>query len=320
MTEAETPVRSERLVAVVGATGTGKSALALELATRLDGEIVGADAMQLYRGMDIGTAKVPMHERRGIPHHLIDVLDPVEEATVAAYQRDARAAIQEIRRRGATPILVGGSGLYVSSVIQDFRFPPSDPAVRERLETELAAVGPAAMHARLAAVDPAAAGRVDPANGRRIVRALEVVELTGAFTPGLLDGGAGWIPTTVLVLEAQRAELVARLDERVLEMWRDGLVEEVRGLLELGSGLGQTASRAIGYAQALAELGGKIDTQEAIAETQALTRRYARRQVSWFRRYRSADALEVVRLDAAGPDLLQAALGALSHASGRMGA
>ncbi|CAN5185592.1 tRNA (adenosine(37)-N6)-dimethylallyltransferase MiaA [soil metagenome] len=277
------------LVAVVGATGTGKSELALDLADRLmardlPAEIVNADAMQLYRGMDIGTAKLPVAERRGIPHHLLDVLDPTEEASVARYQADAREAIAGILGRDAVPILVGGSGLYVSAVLWDFRFPGTDPAVRERLEAELLEIGPGLLHRRLVDVDPAAAAAIGPHNGRRLVRALEVVELTGEpFGSGLPDESTLSLPTAIIGLAADREELVPRLDERVRSMWRDGLVDEARVLMDRG--LGVTASRAIGYAQAIAEARGELTEQQAIEKSQALTRKYARRQVSWFRRY-----------------------------------
>ncbi|MEN2737868.1 tRNA (adenosine(37)-N6)-dimethylallyltransferase MiaA [Microbacterium sp. X-17] len=290
MTQARSQGRA--VWAVVGATGTGKTELSLGLAEALaaDGqpaEIVNADAMQLYRGMDIGTAKLPEPARRGIPHHLLDVLDVTEEAAVAAYQEAARTAIRDIHARGRDAILVGGSGLYVSSVLFDFRFPPRDPDLRAALEAELETDGPGVLYARLAEADPATAARVDPRNGRRIVRALEILA-QGQVTHGaaLPDAPVLWHPDTRIVgLEAPRDELVARLDRRVEGMWRDGLLDEVTGLRERGLEHGVTARRAIGYAQALGQLAGETDETTAIAETQALTRRYARRQVSWFRRY-----------------------------------
>ena len=278
------------LVAVVGATGTGKSSLSLDLASRLRdvgraAEIVNADAMQLYRGMDIGTAKVPVDERRGIPHHLLDVLDPRDEASVARYQIEARTVIDEIVGRGAVAVLVGGSGLYVSSVLYDFEFPGTDAAVRARLEAELEAEGPGMLHRRLREVDPAAAEAIGPANGRRLVRALEVIEITGApFGAGLPDEDALWRPSVTIGLRSPREPLVERLDARVHGMWRDGLVAEVERLLP--GGLGVTASRAIGYAQAAAQSRGELTEQQAIEQAAALTRKYARRQVSWFGRYR----------------------------------
>lgn len=294
------------IVAIVGATGTGKSELSLDLAEALAArgravEIVNADAMQLYRGMDVGTAKVAPDRRRGIPHHLLDVLDPREEASVARYQVDARAAIDGILERGAVPILVGGSGLYVSGVLYDFDFPGTDPVIRERLEGELATTGPGVLHRRLREVDPVAASAIGPANGRRLVRALEVVELTGSpFGAGLPAESAFWRPVATLGLRLDRHALVDRLDARVRGMWRDGLVREVDGLLERG--LGVTASRAIGYAQAAAQIRGELDAGQAMEQTAVLTRRYARRQESWFRRYRGTewiDADDPARVDAA---------------------
>ncbi|QNE37464.1 tRNA (adenosine(37)-N6)-dimethylallyltransferase MiaA [Leifsonia shinshuensis] len=300
------------MIAIVGATGTGKTELSLALAEALRAqgraaEVVNADAMQFYRGMDIGTAKLPPAEWRGVPHHLFDVLDVTEEATVARYQPEARRVVGEILARGATPILVGGSGLYVSSVIFDFRFPGTDPELRARLEAELAAQGPGMLFRRLVAVDPEAAKRIGSSNGRRIVRALEVAELTGSPVSGALpDEPQYWRPTTVLGLAAPREELVQRLDARVERMWRDGLADEVRRLIPLGLEDGVTARRAIGYAQALAEVEGELTRAEAIAATQQLTRRYARRQVSWFKRY---DGIHWLDYD--DPDLAATAMGVL---------
>jgi tRNA dimethylallyltransferase len=280
------------LVAIVGATGTGKSGLSLDLAEKLAStgvaaEVINADAMQLYRGMDIGTAKLGVAERRGIPHHLLDVLEISDESSVADYQARARQAIDDILARGAVPILVGGSGLYVSSVLWDFRFPGTDPAVRTMLEAELEASGPGLLYQRLAAVDPGAARAIGPHNGRRLVRALEVIQITGEqFGSGLPDGGQLWRPTTIVGLQTTRDVLVPRLDARVERMWAGGLLDEVRGLDR--SRLGVTAARAIGYAQALAELDGELSRAEAISQAAALTRRYARRQVGWFRRYPDA--------------------------------
>jgi len=280
------------LVAVVGATGTGKSEAALRLAERIIGaggaaEIVNADAMQLYRGMDIGTAKLPPEERRGIPHHLLDVLDVTDEAAVAEYQPRAREAIREAHAREATAILVGGSGLYVSSVIFDLRFPPRDDALRRSLEDELERDGAGVLFARLRAIDPGTAARIDPRNGRRLVRALEVLE-QGASTHGAAlpaEPRLWHADTRILGIELAREELVTRLDERVERMWARGMLDEVESLRARGLERGVTARRAIGYAQALAQLDGRLDRDEAVAETSALTRRYARRQVSWFRRY-----------------------------------
>ncbi|MDQ0613098.1 tRNA dimethylallyltransferase [Microbacterium sp. W4I4] len=293
------PAREPRLWAVVGATGTGKSDLALDLAERLrslgnPAEIVNADAMQLYRGMDIGTAKLAVDERRGIPHHLFDVREVIDEAAVAWYQPIARAAVHDIHARGGDAILVGGSGLYVSSVIFDFRFPPRDAVVRARLEAELDALGAGVLFERLREKDAATAERIDPKNGRRIVRALEVLE-QGGQTHGaaLPEAPVLWHPRTrILGLHVDRPELVQRLDHRAEQMWRTGLLDEVAQLREDGIERGVTASRAIGYAQALAQLRGEKHEQDAIAETQALTRRYARRQVSWFKRYPGIEWLD----------------------------
>lgn len=291
------------LVAVVGATGTGKSALALDLAGRLSGEIVNADAMQLYRGMDIGTAKLRPEERRGIPHHLLDTLDVSQEASVADYQVDARAVIEKTE----TPILVGGSGLYVSSVIYDFEFPGTDAAVRATLEDELAERGPGLLFQRLVELDPAAAASIGPSNGRRIVRALEVIELTGKpFGSGLPSEDTFWTPTVVIGLRTPREELVRRLDRRVEQMWADGLVAEAGSL----GTLGVTAARAIGYAQALDQIAGELTEGQAIEQAQALTRRYARRQVGWFRRYPG-----VTWLESDDPDRLEKAISAIEAKS-----
>ncbi|MBK0420887.1 tRNA (adenosine(37)-N6)-dimethylallyltransferase MiaA [Leucobacter sp. CSA2] len=280
-----------RLWAVVGATGTGKSALSLDLAEALGqrgvgAEVVNADAMQLYRGMDIGTAKLPIAERRGIPHHLFSEYEPAEEATVARYQPVARETIAAIHARGNDAILVGGSGLYVSSVIYDFAFPPRDEALRAELEADLERDGTESLLARLRGLDPGVAEAVDARNPRRVVRALEVALLGGDAQVILPAEPQLWRSGTRIVhLVCERAELVDRLDARVEQMWRDGLLDEVRALIPRGIERGKTASRAIGYAQALGQLAGTLAEAEAIAETQALTRRYARRQVSWFKRY-----------------------------------
>ncbi|HAQ59106.1 MAG TPA: tRNA (adenosine(37)-N6)-dimethylallyltransferase MiaA [Microbacterium sp.] len=280
-----------RLIAIVGATGTGKSALSLDLAEALAtrgeaAEIVNADAMQLYRGMDIGTAKVPVEHRRGIPHHLLDVLSVDEDAAVAAYQTAARRAIEQIQARGAHAILVGGSGLYVSSVLYDFAFPPRDEQIRAELEAELEAYGPGVLFVRLREKDPVTAARIDARNGRRIVRALEVLAQGGATHGAALpDAPTPWHPSTVIGLHEERPVLVERLDARVEGMWAEGLLDEVEALRAHGLERGTTARRAIGYAQALEQLEGRLTQPDAIARTQALTRRYARRQVSWFRRY-----------------------------------
>ena len=278
------------ILAIVGATGTGKSDLALDVAEALisqgrPAEIVNADASQLYRGMDIGTAKVLAADRRGIPHHLFDVLGVTEEASVAQYQIDARAAIDDIESRGAVPILVGGSGLYVWSVLYDFEFPGTDPAVRTRLEERLATEGNHVLAAELRAKDPDAYAAIDPRNERRLLRALEVIEITGKpFGSGLGAEDRPWRPSTVIGLQVPRDELIARLDARAAAMFANGLVDEVRGLIPLGLERGVTASRAIGYAQALGVINGTMTVTEAIDETALLTRKFARRQVGWFGR------------------------------------
>ena len=295
------PPHAPRLWAIVGATGTGKSELSLDLAEALAArgrraEIVNADAMQLYRGMDIGTAKLPVDERRGVPHHLFDVLDVTADAAVAWYQPQAREAIRQIQARGAEAILVGGSGLYVSSVLYDFRFPPRDAGLRARLEAELEEHGTAPLLARLHEQDPQTAARIDPRNARRIVRALEVLA-QGERTHGaaLPEQPSLWLPgSRVLALGVERAALVPRLDRRVVRMWEQGMLAEVERLRDAGLEDGTTARRAIGYAQALAQLEGSLTQDQAIAETQALTRRYARRQVSWFRRYAEAEWLDAL--------------------------
>jgi len=289
------------LIVIVGATGTGKSRFSLDLGELISSEgmpveVVNADAMQLYQGMDIGTAKLPFEERRGIPHHLLDILDPRDEASVSKYQADARAVITGILGRGAVPMLVGGSGLYVSSVIHNFKFPATDPVIRARLEQELLDRGPGLLYRDLAAVDADAAAAIGPHNGRRLVRALEVVELTGKpFGSGLPADSDNWMPTTSLGLSTPRELLVHRLDGRVAGMWSDGLVEEARSL-EM-TGLGVTASRAIGYAQAFGQIRGEFSEVEAIEQTRVLTRKYARRQVGWFRRYP-----QTIWLDSDDPD------------------
>ncbi|MCU1551574.1 MAG: miaA [Glaciihabitans sp.] len=300
------------LIAIVGATGTGKSGLSLDLAQRLAErgttvEIVNADAMQFYRGMDIGTAKLSIAERRGIPHHLLDVLDPEDEASVADYQVDARAAIAQIMERGAVPILVGGSGLYVSSVLWDFRFPGTDPDIRKAFEAELDEHGPGMLYQRLKELDADAAAAIGPSNGRRLVRALEVIELTGEkFGSGLPDESTFWQPATILGIQAPRHELVPRLNARASEMWASGLLDEVRSLGP--ERMGVTAARAIGYAQAIAQLRGELAETEAIEQTAALTRRYARRQVGWFRRYPIARWL-----DYDDPDIAKTALDTIAQ-------
>jgi tRNA dimethylallyltransferase len=304
-----------RLVAVVGPTATGKSDLGVELALRLGGEVVNADAMQLYRGMDIGTAKLTLDQRRGVPHRLLDVLDVTEPAAVATYQRDARAVIDRLVAAGSTPVLVGGSGLYVQAVLDDLRFPGTDPAVRQRLEGELAELGPAVLHRRLAERDPAAALAVLPTNGRRIVRALEVIEITGQpFTARLPRPAPVPFDGVLLGLDAAPAELDERIARRVRRMFAAGLVDEVRSLAARGLREGRTAPRALGYRQVLRALDGDSDLKTAVdmAETETIqaTRRFVRRQRSWFRRDH-----RISWLDADDPALVALALRAVAGQS-----
>jgi tRNA dimethylallyltransferase len=272
-------------VAVVGPTATGKTALAVELALELGGEVVNADALQLYRGMDIGTAKATDVERRGVPHHLLDVLDVTETASVAAYQRDARAEIERLLAAGKVPVLTGGSGLYVQAVLDDLRFPGTDPAVRARLDAEAVSLGTPALYARLGERDPVAAAAILPTNTRRIVRALEVIEITGEpFSANLPKPGPARYGTVVIGIDRRPEELDERVNERVRRMFEAGLVDEVRGLVKEGLREGKTASRALGYQQVLGELDGEGDFDAAAAATAQATRRFVRKQRSWFRR------------------------------------
>ncbi len=273
------------VVAVVGPTAAGKSDLAVDLALELGGEIVNGDSMQVYRGMDIGTAKLTPAERRGVPHHLLDLLDVTEPATVAEFQGWARSAIDDCRRRGRVPVLVGGSALYLRAVLDQFDFPGADPDVRARLEGELAAVGAPAMHERLRAVDAAAAEVILPGNGRRIVRALEVLEITGRpFQARLPDHRYAFDGVVQVGIDVPRDVLDERIERRVGQMWDDGLVDEVRRLESLGLREGRTASRALGYAQVLRFLAGECSEAEAREDTVRGTRKFARRQDTWFRR------------------------------------
>ncbi len=268
----------------MGPTAAGKTALSLHLARALDGEVVNADSMQLYRGMDIGTAKLTPAEWAGVPHHVFDLWEVTETASVAEYQQAARAAIDAVLARGRTPLLIGGSGLYVRAALEVFEFPGTDRLLRARLEAELEAEGPVRMHARLAARDPAAAARILPSNGRRIVRALEVLELTGAPFAAQLPEPRPYYRCLHIGVDLDKAELDERITTRVDRMWTDGLVDEVRGLEALGLREGRTASRALGYHQVLRFLSGECTEDEAKAETVQATRRFVRRQRSWFRR------------------------------------
>jgi tRNA dimethylallyltransferase len=273
------------IVAVVGATASGKTGLSLDLAERLAGEVVNTDALQVYRGMDVGTAKLPVPERRGIPHHLLDTLTVRDPASVAEFQGWARAAIAEIRGRGRTPVLVGGSALYTRAVLDRFEFPGTDPDVRRRLEGELAEVGAEALHARLAEADAGAAAGIRPNHGRRIVRALEVVEITGRPFTATLPEPVYADPRTVQVgVAIDRVVLARRIEERVDRMFGDGLVAEVERLLGEGLADGRTAAVAIGYREVAAYLAGECTEAEARERTVVRTRRFARRQEQWYRR------------------------------------
>jgi tRNA dimethylallyltransferase len=272
------------VIAVVGATATGKSRLAIKLARALRGEIVNADSMQLYQGMDIGTAKEPEAAWQGVPHHLLDVWPVTQTANVADYQKLARAAIEQITARGRVPVLAGGSGLYVRAAVDDLHFPGTDGGTRARLEAELARLGPAVLHVRLAALDPAAADAILPSNGRRIVRALEVIEISGRPFTATMPAYQQNRPAVQIGLTLPRPELDRRIAARVDRMWQAGLEAEVRRLTAQGLREGKTASRALGYQQLLRYLDGEWTLDEARLETIKATRRFARRQESWFRR------------------------------------
>jgi len=279
-----------RLIAVVGPTGTGKSDLALDIAERIiarggQSQIVNCDSMQFYRGMNIGTAKLEISERRGIEHHLIDWLEIRDESTAAEYQVAARPVIDKLQAQGVTPVVVGGSMLYAAALLNTFEFPARDESLRADLEADLIEHGSNELHRRLASLDPSAASRIDPLNGRRVVRALEIVTITGEpFAAALPDQTESWQPVLEIGLNSERSHLVARLEDRARNMWKRGLLAEVESLVPLGIREGKTSSRAIGYAQALEQLDGKISEQDAISQTAQLTSRYARRQMSWFRR------------------------------------
>lgn len=278
------------LLCIVGPTGSGKSNLAINVCLELaklgiKAEIVNADAMQFYKGMDIGTAKVSEAERAGVKHHLLDWLEITEENTAARYQVEARRVIAELIEAGILPVVVGGSMLYIAALINTFEFPGRDEVLRAQLEQELIDLGPLVMHKKLSLLDETAASRIEPQNGRRIVRALEIVMITGEpFAASLPDQFESFLPVLEIGLNSSREHLVERLAKRVEGMWAQGLVAEAQALIEIGIRESKTASQAIGYSQALAVIDGKVSNEEAIAETTMLTQRYARRQMSWFRR------------------------------------
>ena len=299
------------VIAVVGPTAAGKSDLGIALAREFGGEVVNADSMQLYRGLDIGTAKLTEAEREGVPHHLLDIWDVTERAAVAEYQRLARTEVDALLAAGRVPVLVGGSGLYVDAVLGGFDFPGTDPELRARLEARLEAEGSAALHAELAARDPRSAAAILPSNGRRIVRALEVVLLTGApFQASLPEAGYHYPGTIRVGLAVEKSELDERITRRVDIMWEKGLVDEVAGLIPQGLREGETASRALGYQQVLDFLDGHCSEQQARDQTALKTRQFARRQEKWFRR-----AQDTVWLDRNRADLVSAAAKAVGAAA-----
>jgi tRNA dimethylallyltransferase len=275
---------SARVVAVVGPTATGKSALGIAVAKAIGGEVVNADSMQLYRGMDIGTAKLPPEARDGVEHHLLDIWDITRAASVADYQQQARACIDDLHARGVTPVLVGGSGLYIRAVLDPIEFPGTDPELRAALEAELATVGGEVLHQRLVALDPITAAVIPAANGRKVVRALEVITLTGRPYTSALPAYESLYDSVQLGLDCPTATLDKRIGRRVASMMAGGLLDEVRRLDGLGLREGVTASRALGYAQLLNVIDGHSSIEDATTLTAQTTRRFVRRQRSWFRR------------------------------------
>ncbi len=302
------------VVAVVGPTATGKSALGVQLAQRLGGDVINADAMQLYRGMDIGTAKLPHGERCGVPHHLLDIWPVTENANVAEYQERARTQIDRLRTAGRIPVIVGGSGLYVRAALDAMEFPGTDPKIRRKYEQRLQQIGCYALHRELAAIDPAAALVILPSNGRRIVRALEVIELTGAPFPAKLRTPQPVYDTVYLGLDSTATVLDERITNRVQQMWRAGLVSEVRELEARGLRDGPTASRALGYRHVLEMLDGQLTEVEAIEVTALRTRQFVRRQRSWFRRDNRISWLDSAMPDVADRAQRLIAAGPLVHA------
>ena len=275
-----------KTIVICGATATGKSDLAVSLAKEIGAEIVNADSMQLYRGMDVGTAKLSLDERRGVAHHLLDVLDVTKDATVAWYQYKARATITEIHSRGKNAIIVGGTGLYIKAILDDLNFPDTDPTVRERLNAEAEEFGVAQLFERLRIIDPAAAAAIDIQNVRRVIRALEVIEITGQpFSANLPREESSLYPDALQFgLVMDREKLTERINQRVDLMWERGLVAEVDSLIAAGINRATTARRALGYAQVISMRAGEISEEIAKEETKRATRQYARRQETWFSR------------------------------------
>jgi tRNA dimethylallyltransferase len=275
-----------RLIVICGATATGKSDLSISLAQKIDAEIINADSMQLYKGMDIGTAKISTEEQRGIPHHMLDLLEVNQDANVAWYQDKARSVISDIHARGKDAIIVGGTGLYIKAILDELNFPDTDPVVRAELELEFATKGIAPLFERLEKLDPAAALAIDKANSRRVIRALEVIKITGKpFTANLPREESSRYPyAKQFGLVMDRDSLSERISLRVDRMWEKGFVQEVEKLLTAGIMQGTTAQRALGYAQVIAQIEGKLTQEEAQEETKRATRQYARRQETWFSR------------------------------------
>ena len=271
-------------IVIVGPTAVGKTDLSLDVAQEFSGEIINADSMQLYKGMDIGTAKLPVEQRRGVPHHMLDVLEVTQTANVADYQRDARIVINQLAQKSVRSIVVGGSGLFIQALLEDMQFPGSDPEIRERLTQEAEEIGPEAIYQRLVDLDPQAAANILPGNTRRVIRALEVIELTGQAPVTTLQQLTEVVPSIRIGLKRDRADLDERITARVELMWQQGFVSEVEQLENQGIREGLTASKALGYAQVLSALAGEISLIEAKAQTIQATKRFARRQESWFAR------------------------------------
>lgn len=282
-------------IVIVGPTAVGKTQLSLDVAEEFSSQIINADSMQLYRGMDIGTAKLPVSERRGIKHHMLDVLDVTQTANVADYQRDARKIVQELNESGIGSVVVGGSGLFVQALLEDMQFPGSDPEIRERLTKEAEEIGPEVIYQRLVELDPIAAQNILPGNTRRVIRALEVIELTGQAPVTTLQQLTEVVPSIRIGIKLDRAQLDERITKRVDLMWEQGLVDEVRHLETLGIRNGLTASKALGYAQVLQALDGQISMDEAKAQTIQATKRFARRQESWFARDKKIQWLDAAK-------------------------
>ena len=274
------------VIIICGPTATGKSDLALEVARKYNGEIINADSMQLYKGMDIGTAKLTVAERQGIPHHLLDILDVSQDASVASYQGLARAAVDQLRADGKAAVIVGGTGLYIKAIIDEMNFPETDPALRKKLEDEAELLGTAELYSRLRILDPEAADVIEPANTRRIIRALEVIEVTGKpYSANLPSDTSLRYPDALHIgLSMERSSLAPRIEARVHRMFDQGLVDEVKTLITQGLLFGATAQRAIGYAQVISMINGDISEAQAIEETIVATRQYVRRQETWFKR------------------------------------